>query len=308
MAGKHQLVHRLVAFAHLRLPPSSMHINVLHLDGDVTNNHKSNLRYATPKECSAIGAHSGERPNACKPVLSRALGELTWALHPSATAAAKATGVTPAAVRTCCFRGRPMRSGLEFKHAQHENLVGEQWTPAVHPLTGTLLPGTLVSSMGRVLNSKGICTSGSLTPAGYCAVQINDKMHFVHRLVLCSFAKSLPSSSWVANHVDGNKQNNSLENLEPVTHAENALHAVRTNLRKPPFRPVLGRPLGSTEWTRFDSRKAAATHLSCSVGAISHVCSGRLARVKGWEFQSDLCASALPGEEWAPVVLPPLVP
>jgi len=308
IARKHHLVHRLVAFAHLRLPPSTMHDIVIHAEGDPANNHVSNLVYGTRKECGALAARSQTgrgHPNACKPVLSRAPGEWTWTMHRSVTAAAAARGVTPAAAQTCCSRCLPTRSGIEFKHAQHENLAGEQWKPAVHPSTGTLLRGALISSMGRVLNSKGICNWGSVTSAGYRAVHIHGGTHLVHRLVLSSFAESLPSYSWVANHIDGDKQNNTLENLEFATAAQNAEHAVRSNLCKPvgPCRAVLGRTLGSQEWTRFPSRTAAAIHVCCSsTTSISLVCSGRKTSVKGWEFRNACDDTTLPGERWAPVV------
>mmetsp|Transcript_4855 Transcript_4855/g.8439 ORF Transcript_4855/g.8439 Transcript_4855/m.8439 type:complete len:172 (-) Transcript_4855:180-695(-) len=156
-----------------------------------------------------------------------------------------------------------MQSGLEFKHAQYESPLGEEWKPAVHPVTGKLLRETWISSMGRVLNSKGICTFGSVTPTGYLGVGIGGTRHFVHRLVLSSFAEYLPCYSWVANHMDGNKHNNTLENLQFATHAQNIEHAHRTDLRTPSFhcKLVLGRSLCSKEWIRFESLTAAATRV-----------------------------------------------
>jgi len=306
---KSYLVHRLVAFAHLRQPPTSLHDTVLHVDGNKANNCLSNLKYGTSQECRQFAAQSTlgrARLNACKVVLSRAPGERTWARHDSATAAAEARGVADRTVRLCCLHGRAMRSGMEFRHASHENLPGEKWKPALHPLTGSKLANTMISSKGRVFNGRGICTWGSLTPAGYFAVHTSAALHLVHRLVLSSFAASLPSYAWVGNHIDGNKQNNSLENLEFATHAENADHAVRTKLRKPScqLKPVLGRPLGSMEWIHFESVAAAAAHARCSKGAVSNVGSGRYESMKGWEFQYVCNDSALPGEQWAPVVLP----
>mmetsp|Transcript_62904 Transcript_62904/g.116947 ORF Transcript_62904/g.116947 Transcript_62904/m.116947 type:complete len:168 (+) Transcript_62904:539-1042(+) len=162
----------------------------------------------------------------------------------------------------------------------------------------------MVSSTGRVLSSQGTCTQGALNPCGYRVVGINGTTHRVHRLVLCSFTQALPSFSWVVNHIDGNKQNNFLENLEFATPAQNAEHAVRTHLRKPSLQhtPVLGRPLCSKEWIHFESQMAAAVHLRCTASSISRVCNCRAKSVKGWEFHYEEDTS-LQGEHWAPVVL-----
>ena len=52
---------------------------------------------------------------------------------------------------------------------------------------------------------------------------------FIHRLLATHFIPN-PLEKPQVNHIDGNKQNNCLNNLEWVTCAENAQHAIRTGL------------------------------------------------------------------------------
>ena len=55
------------------------------------------------------------------------------------------------------------------------------------------------------------------------------KNQFIHRLLAQHFIPN-PGNKKQVNHIDGNKQNNKLVNLEWVTPKENAQHAVRIGL------------------------------------------------------------------------------
>lgn len=54
--------------------------------------------------------------------------------------------------------------------------------------------------------------------------------YYVHRLVAEAFIPN-PESKPEVNHIDGNRQNNHISNLEWVTSGENSLHASKTGLQ-----------------------------------------------------------------------------
>lgn len=64
---------------------------------------------------------------------------------------------------------------------------------------------------------------------GYLTVSIHGKNHKVHRLVAEAFIPN-PDNLPQVNHIDGNKNNNTIENLEWVTNLENMRHAFETGL------------------------------------------------------------------------------
>lgn len=70
----------------------------------------------------------------------------------------------------------------------------------------------------------------TLSPSGYLTYSNN--LGTVHRLVAKSFISEIPEGM-VVNHKDGNKLNNSVDNLEIITHSENVIHAYRNGLITP---------------------------------------------------------------------------
>lgn len=106
-----------------------------------------------------------------------------------------------------------------------------------------------VSNLGRVRSIDRIINSGSrwgrrperrmgkvLSQAendyGYLTVRLNVnkkyKTRLVHRLVAMAFIGEPPEGQPQVNHKDGDKHNNSVNNLEWVSNRENALHKFRT--------------------------------------------------------------------------------
>ena len=72
---------------------------------------------------------------------------------------------------------------------------------------------------------------------GYSFVTLNvhcKKTAFrLHRLVAEHFIGRPCDGQTDVNHIDGNKQNNSVENLEWCTRSENMIHAIKTGLYHP---------------------------------------------------------------------------
>ena len=64
---------------------------------------------------------------------------------------------------------------------------------------------------------------------GYLRVKIDGKLQFVHRLVAQKYIPN-PNNYEQVNHIDGNKTNNNVDNLEWTTNQQNREHAVKTGL------------------------------------------------------------------------------
>lgn len=90
--------------------------------------------------------------------------------------------------------------------------------------------GYSVSNLGRVKNKFNNIKNLSLHHRGYIVTRYHKSMYSVHRLVAKAFIPNQDNKPEV-NHIDGNKQNNHVSNLEWCTRRENQLHAYRTSLR-----------------------------------------------------------------------------
>jgi hypothetical protein len=101
------------------------------------------------------------------------------------------------------------------------------------------------------------------SPTGYAhaAFTIGGKpvRVYVHRMVLEAFVGPCPSGH-VVNHLNGDKLDNRLENLEYCTQRDNVRHALARPRRRGPSKPkapLKGRPKGDEHWSRRNPEKVA---------------------------------------------------
>lgn len=82
----------------------------------------------------------------------------------------------------------------------------------------------------RYLKERELVMVPNLSKNGYFRIKLSDrKIHPLHRLVAGAFCPN-PENKKYVNHIDGNKENNSCDNLEWVTVQENNQHAWDTGL------------------------------------------------------------------------------
>lgn len=97
------------------------------------------------------------------------------------------------------------------------------------------------SSEGHIRNKKtGRILSEFIGKGGYLRTQFDGKTRSVHRVIALAFLPAKDGKDFV-NHKDGNKQNNSVENLEWCTRNENMRHAYDHGLKKAPKGIMNGR-------------------------------------------------------------------
>jgi len=90
-----------------------------------------------------------------------------------------------------------------------------------------------VSTLGRVRKGREIQKrQNPKAKNGYPKVQIGEWSIGLHILVLITFVGPRPTNRHIGNHIDGDKRNPRLNNLEWITQSENIKHAYRTGLVK----------------------------------------------------------------------------
>ena len=84
-----------------------------------------------------------------------------------------------------------------------------------------------IGSNGEIMNKRGLLLKQSLDIDGYKRITLyngNKKTYRVHRLVVEHFIGSIPCDKEV-NHIDYDRTNNHISNLEIVSHLENVRHS-----------------------------------------------------------------------------------
>lgn len=176
--------------------------------------------------------------------------------------------------------------------------ISEEWRD-IPSLIGYYQASTIgnIRTVERLVwNGKGYYTLKSheikkrLSKKGYVVVDvsIHGKHYYrqVHRLIAETFIPNTHNKCQV-NHIDGNKQNNNVDNLEWCTNSENMAHAYKTGLKVSSEHS--GRPkrmvglFKDNMLVKYFKSIAEATHyLHCAGGNVKACCDGNRKHVKGY--------------------------
>lgn len=269
---KSHSVHQLVAHAFLPNPENKPQVN--HLDKNGLNNKVSNLEWVTNKENSIhrsngvkqttnqnltiwrIDVNSGEKLEKYN-----SIGEASkWVMEQGL--ATNFHSVSSSI--SCSIRGvYKSTTGFKWVKIEQEDLDDEIWKEIIIENDDT--SGYYISSLGRFKNKKGVIMENYKPHhSGYIYLRVNIKKYALHRLVAMMFLPNVENKPFV-NHIDGNKINNKLENLEWVTCAENNFHAHKAGLTKVYTRKIIQYDLEMNKLNNFNSIVEAAKKLNiCS--------------------------------------------
>lgn len=96
-------------------------------------------------------------------------------------------------------------------------------------------PGFYATDDGHIIGKRGKLLKGHVDRCGYHEVLLSEdgstKNYLVHRLVLSAFHPKKFMDQYDVNHINGNKLDNRLNNLEWATRSENIKHSYENNLQ-----------------------------------------------------------------------------
>lgn len=156
----------------------------------------------------------------------------------------------------------------------------------INMITIHSFPNYLITENGEVINKR---TNKKVKPfinASYYKLNLfisstECKQVYLHRLLAETFIPN-PENKKEVNHIDGNKLNNSLNNLEWVTRVENSQHSYRYGLQKSKksgandkSKRVLQMDLMGNPIKEWDCVMDIERELGIKNGAISNCCLGK---------------------------------
>ena len=176
-------------------------------------------------------------------------------------------------------------------------------------------PTTQISSLGRIIRNNSSSSVRNGVPYfvrprtdGYVCVGVDGKKWLMHRLVMDAFGVLPKNKDEIeVDHIDGNRDNNRLSNLQWVNRTKNNAN-IKKRKRAEGGIPVLYRIKGTEAWKNaFDARHAAEL-TGCNKVKINQVCNvngnsktSTGFEGKSYEFEYVVNDKDLPGEVWKEV-------
>lgn len=295
-------VHRLVAMAFIPNPESKPEVN--HLDKNRSNNNISNLEWNTHKEnCKHKSNGLIYKSNKNKHIyrLDKESEEVIekynsiedagiWAFNNKLTSNSH-NGRN--SIGNCLNGLSKSAYGYKWKYVENNDLENEEWKEInLINLFGQnhgCDKQYFVSNLGRFKNSYGVIMDNyKVNENGYIRVFINNKTFALHRLVALTFLEN-PENKETVNHKDGNKINNSVDNLEFATNKEQQIHKYQIGLGNNFTRKIKQYDLNWNLIKEFDSIVSAAKEMNVSKSTIRGVLIGNRKTSAGfiWKYSED---------------------
>jgi len=266
--NKATLMHVLICHAFHGYPPNDTY-TVDHIDRDKVNNMPSNLRWASKSEQTVNRDPLGKRKYMIAEVNN---GEIINFYDYQYIL--EIFDVDEIIIPD---------SGLYYGNSLwiYENftdldMVDEIWSPI--NVGGKIV---MVSNMGRVHSSRK--TFGCTLASGYKSVGIDGSPFLVHKLIITAF-KGNYDPSLVVNHIDRDRSNNRLDNLEVITTSENVIHAYNTGHKT--LKSVQQLSLHGAVIATYSSIQKASEATAIGHSSISKAANGKQKTAGGflWQF------------------------
>jgi len=290
--GKIFQVHRLVCQSFILNPENKSQVN--HIDKNGLNNMVTNLEWNTHQE-NCIHRSNGVTQTTNQHIPVYRLDENTnekLEKYDSIELAAEwvfTQGLSKnmSSIKggiSCAFRNVYNSSfGFKWGLVEQISLENEIWKQVIIKDKDTT--NYYVSSLGRFKNSKGIIMKDYKPHhSGYIYVRVNINKCALHRLVAFTFLEN-PENKAFVNHIDGNKTNNSLENIEWNTPRENSLHSHKFGLNKGNKRKIIQYDLEMNKIQDFNSIIEASNFLNMSQSNIKAVLYNKQKTAGGFIFK-----------------------
>ena len=218
-------IHRLVATTFIACIDETNIVN--HKDGIKTNNNVANLEWVSLSE----NIKHAFRLNLVKPtkisVSQYTLDGVFIKEYESCVDVEKETGISNGHISSVCRGkiGRKTANGFIWKYT---NYKPPEEQPEPDGKTLPKYPNYIITKEGKVYNKhRKTYLTPSRNEGGYMALGMSDgkkRMSFmVHRLVASLYLEN-PHNYPEVNHIDFDKTNNKVENLEWISHSDNMKH------------------------------------------------------------------------------------